>query len=75
MIVFAGTNAFLDDVPVENVRRFESELYRFVENAHPSVLQTIREKKVIDEALKTEIKNVLTEFKQRFTAATAQAGR
>ena len=75
LIVFAGTNAFLDDVPVEICRRFESELYRFVENAHPSVLQTIREKKVIDEALKTEIKNVLTEFKQRFTAATAQAGR
>jgi F0F1-type ATP synthase alpha subunit len=50
-------------------------LYNFVENAHPTVLQTIREKKVIDDALKTQIKNVLTEFKQRFTSAAATAGR
>jgi F-type H+-transporting ATPase subunit alpha len=75
LIVFAGTNGFLDDIPVEQVRRFESELYRFVENAHPGILRTIREKKVIDEALKTEIKNALSEFKQRFSAAAAQAGR
>jgi len=75
LIVFAGTNAFLDDIPVEQVRRFEAELYRFVENAHPGILQQIREKKVIDDSLKAEIKNVLAEFKQRFTAAAAQAGR
>jgi F-type H+-transporting ATPase subunit alpha len=75
LIVFAGTNGFLDDIPVEHVRRFEQDLYNFVENAHPTVLQTIREKKVIDDALKTQIKNVLTEFKQRFTSAAATAGR
>jgi F-type H+-transporting ATPase subunit alpha len=76
LIVFSGTNGFLDDIPVEQVRRFESELYRFVENGHPGILQAIREKKVIDDALKTEIKNMLTEFKQRFTSAAAQpAGR
>jgi F-type H+/Na+-transporting ATPase subunit alpha len=75
LIVFAGTNAFLDDIPVDQVRRFEQELYNFVENAHPTVLQTIREKKIIDDALKTQIKNVLTEFKQRFTSAAATAAR
>jgi F-type H+-transporting ATPase subunit alpha len=75
LIVFAGTSGFLDDIAVEQVRRFESELYRFVENAHPGVLQSLREKKAIDEALKTDIKNVLSEFKQRFSAAAAQAGR
>jgi F-type H+-transporting ATPase subunit alpha len=79
LIVFAGTNAFLDDIPVDQVRRFEAELYNFVENAHPSVLQSIREKKIIDDALKAQIKNVLTEFKQRFasasTAGAGQAGR
>jgi F-type H+-transporting ATPase subunit alpha len=73
LIVFSGTNGFLDDVPVEQVRRFESELYRFVENAHPGILPSIREKKAIDDALKGDIKNMLTEFKQRFTSAAAQA--
>ena len=55
--------------PVENVRRFEAELYQFVENAHPSIFQTIREKKIIDDALKAQIKDVISEFKQRFTSA------
>jgi F-type H+-transporting ATPase subunit alpha len=75
MIVFAGVNGYLDDIAVENVRRFEAELYKFVENAHPSIFQTIREKKIIDDALKAQIKDVISEFKQRFTSAAAQAGR
>jgi F-type H+-transporting ATPase subunit alpha len=68
LIIFAGTSGVLDDLPVEHVQRFEAELYRFVENAHPSILNTIREKKAIDDNLKTEIKNVLKEFKDRFTS-------
>src|SRR4051794_11603087 len=55
LIVFAGTGGFLDDLPVEDVRRFESELYSFMENAHPSILPTIREKKVLDDNLRNEI--------------------
>ena len=58
-----------------SVRRFEAELYRFVENAHPGILQTIREKKAIDDALKAEIKNVLKEFKERFVDRGARRGR
>jgi F-type H+-transporting ATPase subunit alpha len=58
----------LDDLPVESVQRFESELYRFVDNAHPGVLAQIREKKALDDALKNELKNVLKEFKDRFTS-------
>ncbi|MBC7925782.1 MAG: F0F1 ATP synthase subunit alpha [Bryobacteraceae bacterium] len=68
LIVFAGTNGVLDDLPVEHVRRFESELYNFVENAHPQVLTDIREKKAIDDNLKAKLKDVLKEFKDRFTA-------
>jgi F-type H+-transporting ATPase subunit alpha len=68
LIIFSGTNAFLDDLPVESVQRFESELYRFVDNAHPGVLAQIREKKALDDALKNELKNVLKEFKDRFTS-------
>ena len=66
LIVFAGTNAFLDDVPVEQCRRFEAELYRFVENAHPKILSDIREKKAIDDELKGRIKAALKEFHDRF---------
>jgi F-type H+-transporting ATPase subunit alpha len=69
LIIFAGTNGFLDDLPVDQCRKFESEMYRFFENAHPTVLTTIREKKDIDDALKTKIQAGLTEFKQRFVSS------
>src|SRR5580692_11673459 len=48
LIIYAGTNAFLDDLPVEECRKFEAELYRFVDNAHPGLLAKIRETKALD---------------------------
>jgi F-type H+-transporting ATPase subunit alpha len=68
LIIFAGTKAYLDDLAVEDCRRFESELYRFVENAHPGLLPAICEKKAIDADLENQLHAVLKEFKQRFTA-------
>jgi len=69
LIIFAGTNAYLDDLPVEDCRRFEAELYQYVENSQPGLLTEIREKKALDDELKGRINATLTEFKQRFTAA------
>ena len=54
LIIFAGTNAYLDDLPVEECRTFEAELYRYVENAHAGLLAEIREKKTLDDALRAE---------------------
>ena len=51
-IIFAGTNGVLDDLPLDQIRAFEQELYRFLENAHPAILTTIKEKKTIDDDLK-----------------------
>ncbi len=68
LIVYAGTNAWLDDVPVELCRPFEADLYRYVENGHADLLTDIREKKVLDDALKARIDAVLKEFKARFLA-------
>src|ERR1700692_39873 len=54
-IVFAGTNGLLDDLAVEDCRAFENELYRFLENSRPAILSGIREKKVLDDALKADL--------------------
>ncbi len=67
LIIFAGTSGHLDDLPVDRCRKFEEGLYQFVENAHPQLLATLREKKVLDDALKGEIGSVIKEFKRRFT--------
>ena len=73
LIIYAGTNAFLDDLPVEQCRAFEASLYAFVENAHPGLLAEIREKKTLDDALKGKINGVLREAKERFLATAAAA--
>jgi F-type H+-transporting ATPase subunit alpha len=68
LIIFAATNAYLDDIPVELCRTFERELYRFTDNAKPGVLKQVREKKALDDALRGEIHALLKEFKERFAA-------
>ncbi|MCC7174530.1 MAG: F0F1 ATP synthase subunit alpha [Bryobacterales bacterium] len=68
LIIFAGTNAYLDDVPLERCREFEEELFRFADNSRPQVLQQIREKKALDDALRAEVHSLIKEFKERFTA-------
>src|SRR5574341_2396978 len=70
VIIFAGTNGFLDDLPVEECRPFEAELYRYLENARPEMLRKIATQKAFDDKgeLRNELKAVLTEFKQRFLA-------
>ncbi len=70
-ILFAGGNGYLDDVAVEDVRRFEAELYQFLDNSKPQILQEIREKKELKDDLKNQLKAALKEFKeQRFSKST-----
>jgi F-type H+-transporting ATPase subunit alpha len=68
LIIFAANQGYLDDYPVAAIRRFEIELYRFIENRHPEVLTTLREKKAIDATLDGQIRAALEEFKGEFQA-------
>ena len=53
------------DLAVEDCRAFENELYRFLENSKPAILTGIREKKVIDDALKADLIAAINEVKSR----------
>jgi F-type H+-transporting ATPase subunit alpha len=79
LIIYAGTQGLLDDLPVDQCRAFEEGLYRFVENAHPNLLPTIREKKNLDDDLKSQLTAAIQEFKTRFVqerkAATAAGAK
>jgi F-type H+-transporting ATPase subunit alpha len=68
LIIFAGVKGHLDDLPVEQCRKFEEELYRFVDNAHRGLFDEIRTKKALDDALTAKVAEVITEFKARFLA-------
>ncbi len=64
--IFAGTNGYLDDLPVDQVRPFEKNLYDFLDTAHPGVLAKLAEKKVLDDEMKADLRKVLDEAKARF---------
>ncbi len=68
LIIFAATNAYLDDLPVDQCRKFERELYVFADNAHRALLRKIRERKALDDELRGELHAVIKEFKARFVA-------
>ena len=74
IIIFAGTNGYLDDLEIEQIRAFESELLKYVESMNPKLLDAIMQKKTIDDALKADIEKTLKEFKQRFVSERQPAG-
>src|SRR5271165_7090520 len=71
-IIFAATKGFLDDLPVEDCRPFELELYKFLENSKPAILSTIREKKAFDDALTKDLTAAINELKDRFKKERAR---
>ena len=70
VIIFAATNGYLDSVPVEHVRAYETDLYRFLETRRPEIVTTVAEQKQIDDQLKSSLAAALKEFGEQF-AATA----
>jgi len=73
LIIWAAINGHTDEVPVENVRRFESDLVRFIENSHPGLLQAIREKKAVTDEIKADLQQALADFKERWAEESAAA--
>ncbi|MEB7504554.1 F0F1 ATP synthase subunit alpha [Arthrobacter koreensis] len=63
--IWAGTNGFLDDVPVEDVRRFESEFLDHVRHSS-KVMTVLAETNKLEDSTVDELKTLITDFKQGF---------
>jgi F-type H+-transporting ATPase subunit alpha len=72
MIIWAATNGYIDDVAIENVRRFEADLQKFVENSHPGVLAAISKQKNLTDEIKKDLKQVLEDFKASWKPESAK---
>jgi F-type H+-transporting ATPase subunit alpha len=72
-IIYAGTNGYLDTIPVGDVRAFETELYKFIETRHPNVFRGIVEKKQLDDQLKGALDGAVKEFAGEFASRKATA--
>src|SRR6266404_2579094 len=62
-VMWAMQNGYVDPVPVERVKEFQSKLQDYLETRKGSLLRSIREKKQIDEDLEGQLKAALEEFK------------
>jgi F-type H+-transporting ATPase subunit alpha len=69
LIIFAGTNGYLDPVAVADCRRYENELFGFVDTNYGSLMKELREKKQINDGIRGQITRALDEFKERFAAS------
>jgi F-type H+-transporting ATPase subunit alpha len=67
LVIWAASNGYADDVAIEDVRGFEAALLKFVENSHPGLLQSIREKKSLTEEITADLKQVLSDFKDTWS--------
>ena len=66
LIIYAATNGYVDQLPENTVRRYEAELYRFIDNRHPEVFETLRAKRQFDDEVRGTVNKVLDEFKGVF---------
>ena len=69
----AATNGYLDPVPVEQVRAYELELYKFLDTRRAQLLQSLAKTKAIDDTIKPELNAALEEFGKSFAAANKTA--
>jgi len=66
LIIFAGTNGFVDELPLTALKKYEQELYSFVESRHPYVFAEILKKRELDGDLRAKMTKTLEEFKGVF---------
>ena len=70
--IWAGGNGYLDDVPIEDVSRFESEFLDYLRRQHVGILQTIRESLKLAEDTITALKDAIGDFRKAFETSSGE---
>lgn len=66
VIVFAGNEGFLDEIPLNKIKKFETELYSFLDKHYANIEHEIREKKAMSDDLKKKLTQAINQFKESF---------
>ena len=66
IILFAGTQGYLDDLPIESIKKFETEFLRYIKETKEDIRAEIREKKALDDTLKEKLAHTIEGFKKGF---------
>ena len=70
--IWAGINGYLDDVPVEDIARFEHDFLDFLKRSHSGILTTIRETADLSEDTVTALKDAIEEFRKGFETSSGE---
>ncbi len=65
-VLFAATQGYVDDIPVESIRKFEEEFLRYMNDRKADLKKQLVEKKTIDDDLKAKLKAAIEDFKRGF---------
>ncbi|MBI3248087.1 MAG: F0F1 ATP synthase subunit alpha [Deltaproteobacteria bacterium] len=68
VIIYVGTNGFVDHLPESALKKYEADLSRFLDSRHPAIYEDIRTKKELTDELKTRMNTALKEFNESFVA-------
>jgi F-type H+/Na+-transporting ATPase subunit alpha len=68
LIIYAGTNGFVDELPLTALKKYEQDLYSFIESKHPGIFADILKKRELDGDLRAKLNKALEEFKGIFKA-------
>lgn len=68
MVIYTAVNGFLDDIPADEISKFEAEYLKFMRANYAEVGKAIREKKVLDAEIETAMKKAIVEFKDTFVS-------
>jgi F-type H+-transporting ATPase subunit alpha len=61
--MWAMQNGYIDPVPVERVKEFQTQLQDYLETRKESLLASIRDKKQLDDDIESQLKAALEQFK------------
>jgi F-type H+-transporting ATPase subunit alpha len=67
-VLYAGTKGLMDSIPVDDIKRFESEYLEFLRASKSDLLSSIKEKKALDDDLENTLQAAVDEFKKSFQA-------
>ncbi len=68
MIIFAGSQGYLDDIPMESIKSFEKKFFVYMQQEHAEVPRTIAETKELDDRTTALLRQGLEMFKEKFMA-------
>jgi F-type H+-transporting ATPase subunit alpha len=63
--IYAGVNGFLDDVPVDKVQQFETDLLHYIQQNHPDLKKEVTTISKIDDKVSGRLKEIISTFKQK----------